>query len=100
RNDRSILESKPPHPWPLSPKGERGVVSTSVALSPWVERGALFRFLLLSPPARRGGHCFDFCCPLPLGGEGGPRPALSPAGAGRVRGLFSDRCIWSFRHDS
>jgi hypothetical protein len=25
------------------------------------------------------------CCPLPRG-EGGPRPALSPAGAGRVRG--------------
>jgi hypothetical protein len=25
------------------------------------------------------------CCPLPWG-EGGPRPALSPAGAGRVRG--------------
>jgi hypothetical protein len=24
--------------------------------------------------------------PLPLGGEGGPLPALSPAGAGRVRG--------------
>jgi len=25
-------------------------------------------------------------CPRPLGGEGGPQPALSPAGAGRVRG--------------
>ena len=25
--------------------------------------------------------------PLPLGGEGGPQPALPPAGAGRVRGL-------------
>ena len=24
--------------------------------------------------------------PRPLGGEGGPQPALSPAGAGRVRG--------------
>ena len=25
-------------------------------------------------------------CPRPLGGEGGTQPALSPAGAGRVRG--------------
>ena len=25
--------------------------------------------------------------PGPHGGEGGPQPALSPAGAGRVRGL-------------
>ncbi|MGD0128087.1 MAG: CRISPR system precrRNA processing endoribonuclease RAMP protein Cas6 [Terriglobia bacterium] len=27
-------------------------------------------------------------CPLPLGGEGDPQPALSSAGAGRVRGLL------------
>ena len=26
--------------------------------------------------------------PLPLGGEGGPQPALSSAGAGRVRGFL------------
>jgi len=28
--------------------------------------------------------------PSPLAGEGGPRPALSPAGAGRVRGAYRD----------
>ena len=29
--------------------------------------------------------------PRPLGGEGGPQPALSPAGAGRVRGSHTER---------
>jgi hypothetical protein len=28
-------------------------------------------------------------CPLPLGGEGGPPPAFSSAGAGRVRGWWA-----------
>jgi len=32
--------------------------------------------------------------PLPLGGEGGPPPALSPAGAGQVRG-FQPSCSLS-----
>jgi len=37
-------------------------------------------------------------CPLPRG-EGGPRPAISPASAGRVRGaLLSDgiRGMWTY----
>ena len=35
---------------------------------------------------RKCGAGFLNFCPRPLGGEGGPQPALSPAGAGRVRG--------------
>ena len=55
----------------------------------------------LGHPLPKGeGRCFDFY-PSPVGedrrfdfhpsprGEGGPRPAFSPAGAGRVRGLFA-----------
>ena len=34
-----------------------------------------------SPPKGRGESCFHY--PRPLGGEGGPHPALSSAGAGR-----------------
>jgi glycosyltransferase involved in cell wall biosynthesis len=64
----------PPHlgidiPLPLGGGCERGEQATGVPLS---ETAA-------GPPLR-----FDI--PLPLG-EGGPRPAFSPAGAGRVRGL-------------
>ena len=39
------------------------------------------------PLGRRGDRGEDgFYCPRPFGGEGGAHPALSPAGAGRVRG--------------
>jgi hypothetical protein len=31
----------------------------------------------------------EIFCPLPLGGEGGPPPAFSSAGAGRVRGWWA-----------
>jgi hypothetical protein len=56
----------PPHPRPLSPKGARGELILPV--THLLERGELV------------------CCPRPFGGEGGPHPAFSSAGAGRVRG--------------
>ena len=37
-----------------------------------------------SPPKGARGEVIRFYYPLPLGGEGGPQPALSPAGAGRA----------------
>jgi len=46
-------------------------------------------------PADEEGH------PLPLGGEGGPQPAFSSAGAGRVRGslLLETQVIYSREED-
>ena len=59
--DDGVLQG-PPYPRPpLSQRGDGRVDSTAIAS------------LLTSP--------------RPLGGEGGPHPALSPAGAGRVRGF-------------
>jgi hypothetical protein len=46
-------------------------------------------------PCRRSFYIFAeifwpcATCPLPLGGEGGPPPAFSSAGAGRVRGWWA-----------
>jgi len=49
------------------------------ALSPSGER--VWRLAIFSDVSR-----VRILCPLPLGGEGGPPPAFSSAGAGRVRG--------------
>jgi hypothetical protein len=38
--------------------------------------------------------------PLPLGGEGGPPPALSSAGAGRVRGFLPSCSLSTIRWDT
>jgi hypothetical protein len=51
------------------------------------DNGMLQGPLTRVPLGRRGDRGQDgFYCPRPFGGEGGAHPALSPAGAGRVRG--------------
>jgi len=85
---------QPPHPLPLSPKGERGAANLNLLPSP---PSGLYPYLgldtgggsqKLSPLPWGEGLEFLHFCPLPWG-EGGPLPAFSSAGAGRVRGYFN-----------
>ncbi len=64
-------------PSPPRPAKRRAPSALRSPLSPKGERAGVYTF---SPPT------LENLCPRPLGGEGGPPPAFSSAGAGRVRG--------------
>ena len=74
----------------LAPLGERAEVRVSTLRNVQTPGGGLAGWSLyicdeVNDERRRTVGC-ESLSPRPLGGEGGPPPALSPAGAGRVRG--------------
>ena len=83
--------SQSPQP---SPRGRRSAVAEEGARGKRADGSRSLEVLSPLPSRKRAAAKVLLPCsrlPSPLAGEGGPLPALSPAGAGRVRGHFAWR---------